>query len=162
MTMTTRLAAALLALLLAGCSRGGEVAAPAAGQGGEAWARLAAVPGRPAAAYLAVSARPGRADSLVAVTSPEVATIELHEMAKDGSGVMRMNRLDALPLPASGEPVRLEPGGRHLMLFGVDPGVQPGGVIDLHLQFASGRTEDRQARVIAAGDDAPAAPAAGR
>lgn len=73
-------------------------------------------------------------DRLVAVSSPEAARGEIHEM-KTEDGVMRMRELtDGLPLPA-GETVHLRPGGDHLMLFGLTRPLVAGDTISLTLTF---------------------------
>lgn len=46
-----------------------------------------------------------------------VRAIEMHETRRDGD-LMRMRRLDSVEI-APGQTVRFQPGGRHLMLFGV-------------------------------------------
>jgi len=52
---------------------------------------------------------------LVGVASPAAGTAEVHSMTMDG-GTMRMRAVEALNLPA-GTPVKLAPGGFHVMLF---------------------------------------------
>jgi copper(I)-binding protein len=52
---------------------------------------------------------------LVAVSSPDAKSVEIHEMAMKGS-VMEMREVGALALPA-GKTVELKPGGYHLMLM---------------------------------------------
>ena len=56
-----------------------------------------------------------KADRIVAVTSLEADSIEIHtSVTKDGQAAMK--RLEAVELPA-GKAVRFEPGGMHLMVF---------------------------------------------
>jgi len=59
-----------------------------------------------------VSTRDAR---LTGVSSPVAAVAEVHSMTIDG-GTMRMRAVEALDLPA-GRPVKLAPGGYHVMLF---------------------------------------------
>jgi copper(I)-binding protein len=80
-----------------------------------AWVRSNPVPGRPSAGYLTITGG-GAPDKLVGVTSPGLR-IELHSMTMDG-GVMKMAKLDSLPVPA-GAKVALASGGNHLMIFGL-------------------------------------------
>ena len=55
----------------------------------------------------------------------------------------------------AGEPeIVFAPGGRHLMLIGVDPALKAGGQADLVFHFARGDPVTARARVIGAGDDA--------
>jgi hypothetical protein len=71
--------------------------------------------------------------ALVAVTSPVAKFVEIHEMKMDG-GMMQMNAVDKLPLPA-GKPVELKPGGYHVMLFDLQRPIKEGDVVPLTLTF---------------------------
>lgn len=133
----TPLAVALAAgALLAGCSQP-EPDAPNAGAA--IGARTGEVLCRPTpngrdvtACYLTLSSAVD--DRLVSVSSPDAATAEIHEM-KTEDGVMKMRELeDGLPLPA-GQTVRLQPGGDHIMLFGLDRPLAPGDTVSLTLTF---------------------------
>jgi len=65
------------------------------------------------AAYFTIKS--AAADRIVAVTSTEADSIEIHaSVTKDGQASMR--RLEAVDLPA-GKAIRFEPGGMHLMVF---------------------------------------------
>jgi periplasmic copper chaperone A len=70
---------------------------------------------------------------LVAVTSPVAKTVEIHQMKMDG-GMMKMNAIDKLPLPA-GKAVELKPGGYHVMLFDLQRPVIEGDLVPLTLTF---------------------------
>jgi hypothetical protein len=58
----------------------------------------------------------GEADRLVAASSAVTTSIELHTH-REANGVMRMERVEAVDVPAGGT-VTFAPGGLHLMLFG--------------------------------------------
>ena len=142
-------AAALAALfLLSAC--GGEPAAPAVAVE-KAWVRLPAVEGQPAAAYFTMEASGGDA-ALTGMESPAAERVELHESVTR-SGVVRMVPLARVPV-AAGERVAFEPGGRHGMLFGLDPDVKPGETVTLRLNFdgAPPVTTEAEVRSIAGGD----------
>lgn len=142
--------AALLALLLSACGEAEETAAREPVEA--AWVRLPAVEGRPAAGYFVLNG--GEADDvLLAVESPRAGTIELHETRMEG-GAMRMRPIMSVPVPA-GETVAFEPGGRHAMLFGLDPEITPGTPLRLTLRFESGSDVEIEAATVAAGDEAP-------
>lgn len=111
--------------------------------------RLPAAPGRPAAGYMDVKGG-ARADRLVSVTSPLAERIELHRSVMDGA-VMKMERMEAVDVPAGGT-VRFQPGGLHLMLFGLKPEAAKG--VPLTLRFASGATLAATARAEAPGGSA--------
>ncbi len=55
---------------------------------------------------------------LTGASSPGVRAIEIHTMMLEGD-MMRMRRLEDVTV-APGETVSFEPGGKHLMMFGVD------------------------------------------
>ena len=140
---------ALLALAsLAAC----EKPAPREPAIRDAWVRLAAVPGNPAAAYFTVHGG-AAADRLTAVTSDQVAKVEMHRMGMEG-GMMTMEPLAEAEVPANGDLI-FATGGNHAMLFGVDPSVKPGGKLPLTFRFTSGKTLTAEAKVLAAGDAAP-------
>ncbi|MEO1168359.1 MAG: copper chaperone PCu(A)C [Pseudomonadota bacterium] len=118
----------------------------------DAWVRLPAVDGRPAAGYFMLNG--GEAgDTLLAIDSERVATIELHETVME-DGAMRMRPIMSAEMPP-GEAVSFEPGGRHAMLFGVDPEITPGTSLTLNFRFDSGRDVSVDAVTIAAGDEPP-------
>lgn len=77
-----------------------------------------------------VAERDGR---LVEANSPAAAQVEIHEMRMEND-VMRMRRIDALPLPA-GKQVVLQPGGFHLMLTGLKAPLREGDKVPLSLVF---------------------------
>lgn len=117
-----------------------------------AWVRLPAVDGRPAAAYFTLHGGE-QGDTLLAIDSDRVATIELHETIMDGEA-MRMQPIMSADVPA-GDAVAFEPGGRHAMLFGIDPEITPGTSLSLNFRFDSGRDVSIEAMTIAAGDSPP-------
>jgi len=75
-----------------------------------------------------VSSRDAR---LVGVSSPAAGSAEVHSMTMDG-GTMRMRAVEALDLPA-GTPVKLAPGGYHVMLFDLKKPLVAGQKVPLTL-----------------------------
>ena len=143
-----RFATITAALLIAGCAQ-----TPATPTIVDAWVRLAAVPGRPAAAYATLHG--GAKDAqLVQITAPGVARIELHESRMTGNGMMAMDAVAALPVPAGGT-AKLAPAGYHAMMFGVPATAKAGTTLPLTFRFADGRAVETPARVVAAGEAAP-------
>ena len=135
------------ALLLLGCSGPAEVTVD------DAWVRLPAAPGRPGAGYLTVHG--GATDrTLVRVTADYALRSEMHESMGGGSGAVTMRPLARVPVPAGGE-VAFAPGGRHLMLYGLDPRAKPGTSTLLTLTFENGERLYRKAYIIGPGDPAP-------
>lgn len=147
--MTLRRWTAALSLPIAACS-----AQPRTPVAGDAYVRLAAVPGRPAAGYFVVHG--GASDAtLVQVAAAGVPRAELHGSRMTANGMTAMESLAGVPVPA-GATVAFAPGGRHVMLFGVPASVASGATLPLTLRFGDGTAVRVDARVIAAGDAAPA------
>jgi copper(I)-binding protein len=110
---------------------------------------LPAVRGRPGAGYFTVraDARPVR---ITNVSSGSVQRIELHEMSMTG-GVMRMKPLQEPIVPANGE-LSFGPGGRHAMLFGIEPALKPGDTLALTFNFEGAPSLTVKARVNGPGE----------
>jgi len=83
------------------------------------------------AGYLTLTNNTGAPITITAVSSPEFAKVEIHETRIE-DGIASMHRLHELVVPA-GSSVRLERGGKHLMLM------QPRDPVEaVSLQFMSG------------------------
>ena len=139
-------ALAFAATALTGCSHPKQLTV------GGAWVRLAAVKGRPAAAYFVVHGGPKPA-TLINVSTDVAIRTEMHQSMSAG-GMATMKPLDHLAIPANTD-VAFAPGGRHVMLFDVNPGIKPGRAINLVFTFANGDRIPLDADVIGAGDPAP-------
>jgi len=70
---------------------------------------------------------------LVGVTSLATKTVEVHNM-KVENGVMKMFPVDGVDLPA-GKPVKLAPGGYHVMLMNLQKPLNAGDKVPLQLTF---------------------------
>lgn len=132
-----------LASLLSACEQPRELAVD------HVWVRLGAVPGRPAAAYFTVQGGPAPA-TLISVTTDVAIKSEMHETMTKG-GMSQMAPLQRVEIPANTD-VAFKPGGRHVMLFDVNPGIKSGRKIDFTFAFADGTRILHNADVIAAGD----------
>ncbi|WP_375398682.1 copper chaperone PCu(A)C [uncultured Sphingomonas sp.] len=140
------LLATMLLLAATGCQRKEMVSV------GDAWIRLGAVPRSPGVAYFTLHGGP-RDMVLLSVTSPNVIRTEMHEsMTRSGMATMAPMATVALPARAT---MAFAPGGKHVMLFDVNPAIKRGGVQTLRFTFADGLILMRDARVVAAGDPAP-------
>ena len=103
-----------------------------------AWTRATAPGQQVGAAYMTLTSKADMA--LESVESPVAGSVEIHSMTmKDG--VMRMRKLETLPLKAD-QPEHLAPGGFHLMLFDLKKPLKVGETVDFRLHFkdASGQT----------------------
>ena len=102
-----------------------------------AWARATAPGQDVGAAYLELKSV---ADlTLTKAESPVAGSVEVHKMSMK-NGVMEMRMQDTLQLPA-GQTVKLEPGGLHLMLFGLKKPLKIGEnvLMTLHFKDKSGK-----------------------
>jgi copper(I)-binding protein len=90
----------------------------------DAWVQLPAVKGRPGAAYFTLASNNDPA-KLIAITSPRIERIELHGTV-DRGGVSRMQKLTPEDLVFPDGVMTFAPGGRHAMLFGIDPALKAG------------------------------------
>ncbi len=73
---------------------------------------------------------------LVDAASPVARTVEVHNMKME-NGVMKMFPVEAVDLPA-GKPVKLAPGGYHVMLMGLRKPLNAGDKVPLKLTFELG------------------------
>ena len=80
--------------------------------------------------YLVIRNAGDAADRLVAASSPATSSIELHKHTM-ANGVMHMERVEGVDIPAHGEAV-FQPRGLHLMLFNFAP---TGATAPVKLQF---------------------------
>jgi hypothetical protein len=68
--------------------------------------------------------------------SPAAKVVELHTHTMS-DGMMRMRQVEQIDLPA-GQSVKLQPGGLHVMMIGLQQKLVPGEQIDLALVFGDG------------------------
>lgn len=126
-----------------GSAKPAEAAAPAGGSATsgavaitDAVVRLPAVPGRPGAAYLTLR-NDGAPLTLASVSAQRVERAEIHESTMDG-GVMKMRQLENLKLPQGA--TEFASGGKHIMVFGLDPALKAGDAVPLTLTFGNGQS----------------------
>lgn len=134
-------------LALAGCGTPPELAVD------QGYIRLNAVPDRPAVAYFTVHGGPADA-TLIDVGSPVSIRSEMHESMAAG-GMTTMKPLDRVPIRA-GSTTAFAPGGKHVMLFGMNPGIKPGQRVMLTFTFSNNQRIEFSAPTIAAGAAPPA------
>lgn len=97
-----------------------------------AWVREPAPGQEIGAAYMTLNS-PQASKLVYAEAKGIAATVEMHSMSMD-NGVMKMRMLDALTLEAN-TPKSLEPGGFHLMLFGLEKPLVAGEEVTFRLCF---------------------------
>ncbi len=89
--------------------------------------------GATSAVYFVLRNRGGGPDRLVAARTEVAGVVEIHRSAIE-DGVMRMRQVEGIEVPAGGE-ARLEPGGYHLMLIGVNRELREGDRFEVVLEF---------------------------
>ena len=109
------------------------------------WAR-STVPGQKVGGvYMEIISK--RDSRLIGVFSPLAHAAEVHLMTMDG-GTMKMRVVEALDLPA-GRPVKLAPGGYHVMLFDLKKPLIAGAKVPLTLVIKDGRKRTQKIAVSA-------------
>ncbi len=100
----------------------------------QAWIQLNANPSAPAAGYFVIHGgeQPVR---LLRVTSDGAMQINMHQTVT-ADGMTTMEAVDSVDVPAKGT-VRFEPGGRHLMISGINPAYLEQGKLTLTMLFSN-------------------------
>lgn len=114
----------------------------------QAWVRLNPGSG-PAAGYMTIHGGEEPV-KLLRVSSEGAMRIELHESVQEG-GMMKMKALDSVDVPAKSD-IKFAPGGKHLMIFDINPAILETGKLSMTMLFSDGQ------RLIV---DAPIQPAGG-
>lgn len=143
--MRISIALTLATLALAGCAN------PKPLYVDHVWVRLNAVAHGPAAGYFDVHGGAAPA-TLIAVSTDTAIRAEMHASGQAG-GMATMTPIASVDIPAKAV-VRFAPGGRHVMLFDVNPGIKPGGTMNFTFTFSDGERILQTANVVAAGDPA--------
>lgn len=133
------------------------------------WIRLPAIAGRPAVAYFTVTGKMDghvrvegkmRTGAMLTGVRGPFARAELHEsMAHGGMSIMRPLKQVFIGYD---ETVAFAPGGKHVMLFGIDPKVRSGDKVQLHFWTRTGDGEGQtpvawhsRVEVVGPGDPSP-------
>lgn len=154
----TSLAAISLAIGVSACGGGveeevveAEPEAPAGLSVADGRMNLPAVEGNPGAVYFTIS---NESEKQVAIRGADMigaASGALHETT-EWEGKMDMQELFTVNVPA-GEEVVFAPGGKHVMVYEVDPTLEAGGETEVTLTFTGGDKMSFPVAVLAAGDD---------
>jgi copper(I)-binding protein len=99
-----------------------------------AWARPGSQQGK-SAAYLRISNGTASTDTLLSFSSNVAESVELHESITHDDGTTGMQPAGRQVI-ASGEKLRLQPGGLHLMLISLNRDLAVGDSLQLSLEFA--------------------------
>jgi copper(I)-binding protein len=119
------------------------------------WSRQPA-DGQTATAVYGVVTNAGDEDiTAIAASTSVTDTAELHQVIMNDEGQMSMSEKEGGFTIEAGASFTFEPGGPHIMMFGIDPATYP-EMVDVTLSFDNGSTLDFTAEVRAIGDDAAA------
>lgn len=97
------------------------------------WSQALPAVSKNGAVYVTLMNHGEVADRLVGASTPMADRAELHGHTMDG-GMMKMRPVEAVVL-TPGEYVKLEPGGTHIMLFGLEKPLKEGEQFPLTLEF---------------------------
>lgn len=115
----------LMMVLASACAKGGVVEVK------DAWARSPTED--VGAVYFTVTNDGEAVDALIAVMSDVAERVEIHETTLEG-GQAQMHPVGSVEIPA-GDQMAFEPGGFHVMLFGLVEPLAEGDTISLTLSF---------------------------
>ena len=108
------------------------------------WARELP-PNAPAGAAFFTVRNAGAADRLIGASTPQAQKSELHTHTH-ADGMMKMQQVQAVDIPAKGE-ARFQPGGNHVMLFGMSKPLKAGEQFPLTLEFEKAGKVEVQVKV---------------
>ncbi|BCL77413.1 hypothetical protein JHS3_31490 [Jeongeupia sp. HS-3] len=118
------------------------------------WARATPPGAQSGGVFLLVKNSGDKADELIGVETAAAGTAELHQMKLE-NGVMKMNAVTSVEIPAKGE-AELKPGGYHVMLFKLVAPLKEGDKFPLTLKFKRGGSVKVDIKVEAMGAKAEA------
>ena len=142
-------ALAATALTLAGC--GENLGAGPQLNVVSGYIQMGATPDRPAVGYFTVTGGP-RDVQLLAVSADYAQRVEMHESVKE-NGIVTMKPLASAAVPAKGK-LEFKPGGKHLMIWNINPAAIRAGKLPMAFVF----TDNNNERILF---DLPIRPAAG-
>lgn len=93
--------------------------------------------GATGAAFMKIRNTGSETVRLIGAATTVAEVVEVHRTTIDANGVMRMEPLEALEIPA-GETAELKPQGDHIMLIGLHQDLNVGESFNLTLQFEGG------------------------
>lgn len=101
----------------------------------EVWGRPSPNSASNAAFYMAINNDGQEQDTLVEASIDICGATELHMSSIDAAGVMSMQQVQQIDLPA-GETTNLEPGGLHVMCIDRQADLNPGDSVPISLSFS--------------------------
>lgn len=111
-----------------------------------AWLRPTPLSRDTTAAYMRIKNTTLQNNALIAVETSAAETVEIHTAAGEGE-MMRMRPVKEMALPKQ-DTVAMEPGGYHLMLFGIQRPLEEGAQIYFTLFFKDQTTKIVKAEIL--------------
>ena len=112
------------------------------------WARESPMLDLAGAAYMIIHNSTDADDALVGVSSPAAEFVELHLSSMDDEGMMSMNQVAEIAVPAHADAV-LKPGSFHVMLINLVEPLEEGASVELSLEFMTAEPQTVTAPVMA-------------
>ena len=112
------------------------------------WTRESPMVELAGAAYMVIHNNTDADDALVAASSPIAGVVELHLSSMDDEGMMSMNQVTEIPVPAHAA-AELKPGSYHLMLIDLLEPLTEGVEVELNLEFMTAEPQTVIAPVMA-------------
>ncbi len=112
------------------------------------WARESPMVDLAGAAYMVIHNNTDADDALVGASSPAAEFVELHLSSMDEEGMMSMDQVAEIPIPAHAEAV-LKPGSFHVMLINLYEPLEEGAEVELSLEFMTAEPQTISVPVMA-------------
>ncbi len=112
------------------------------------WARESPMLELAGAAYMVIHNNTDADDALVGASSEAAEFVELHLSSMDEEGMMSMNQVAEIPIPAHGDAV-LKAGSYHVMLINLVEPLVEGAEVQLELEFMTAEPQTISAPVLA-------------
>lgn len=127
--MLSLIGSSLMLALLAACQPPAQLLVE------NAHIQLSPVKDSPSVLYFTV--RGGAQDTVLrSVGSPSILRLQMHETVEE-NGLSMMRPLTAVAVPKRGK-VEFEPGGKHVMVWGIDQGARNRGTAEFVFSFSTG------------------------
>ncbi|WP_017671043.1 copper chaperone PCu(A)C [Blastomonas sp. AAP53] len=112
----------------------------------KAYVKLSPVADNPSVLYFTVRGGPEDTD-LRSITSPWILRLEMHETVEE-NGMSMMRPISAVEVPKRGT-VEFAPGGKHVMIWGIDEAAKKAGKAEFVFAFGNGEKIAVDARIDA-------------
>lgn len=113
----------------------------------DAWVRETPPGSKITALYMNINNAGDKDDTLVSVSTNVSKSAEIHNTLVDDKGVAKMDMIERV-IATSGETVKFEPGGMHVMLIDLKHPLKSGDTVQLDLIFETAGKVGIEAKVL--------------